>query len=282
MGTSGSFNWTLNRDQIITSALRKLGVLEQGETPAAQQITDAAEALNMMVKEWQNDGVRLWTLAWTTKVLSAASSEVTGTDGKIYTCILGHTSSSENKPVTGTDYSTFWKERGTTGGAWANATAYLSIGDFYLPTDTIGIERAFIRYNEQDYPVRIIGWGEWFDLSDKSNIGRPLRITVDMDLAPRAVLNPIPDRTDYVLHYLRVRKLEDFDANTNTGDFPERWLKAVVWGLAADLAPEYGVPVEERDRLEAKSGAYYFRAKARDMEIVSSPFADPAYSVDHD
>jgi hypothetical protein len=43
--TSGSFDWELNRDQLITSALRKLGVVAQGKSPSSDQIDEGAEAL---------------------------------------------------------------------------------------------------------------------------------------------------------------------------------------------------------------------------------------------
>lgn len=62
MATSGSTNWSLNRDQVITGALRKLAVLPSGGTPTAAQISDAAAALNALVKVMQADGMPLWKI----------------------------------------------------------------------------------------------------------------------------------------------------------------------------------------------------------------------------
>lgn len=278
MATSGSYDWTLNRDQIITAALRKLGVLEPGATPSTSQLTYCAEQLNAMVKEWANDGVRLWTLMWTSKPLEPPSDEVTGTDGKVYTCILGHTSATASKPVTGSDWSTFWTERGSTGGVWAADTFYSSIGDEWPPADTLSVEQAFIRLDGTDYPVKIVGFGEFLDEPDKAKIGRPTRLFIDKSLPPRMALLPIPDRNDYVLHYLRVRKLEDFDDAANTGDFPERWLLATIYGLASLIGSEYRISTEVKDDIHFKAAMFYKRAKAGGREESDDSFTYPAYT----
>jgi hypothetical protein len=62
MTTSASTNFELNRDQIIKGALRILGVLAQGETPTTDQVNEAAEALNLLVKAWMADGMPLWAI----------------------------------------------------------------------------------------------------------------------------------------------------------------------------------------------------------------------------
>ena len=42
MSTSGTVSWSLKRDGIITSALRKLAVIPSGAPVSAQQISDGA------------------------------------------------------------------------------------------------------------------------------------------------------------------------------------------------------------------------------------------------
>ena len=53
-----------------------------------------------------------------------ASSEVTGTDSNIYTCVVDHVATTENKPVTGDDWGAYWRLGGSTGGTWTASTAY--------------------------------------------------------------------------------------------------------------------------------------------------------------
>lgn len=62
MATSGSTNFSINRDDIIKRALRLIGVLPQGESPSTDQVTEASLALNGLVKAWQADGMPLWAI----------------------------------------------------------------------------------------------------------------------------------------------------------------------------------------------------------------------------
>lgn len=73
MPTSNSTDWSLNRNQVITGALRKLGVLGSGNSPSTAQTNDAADALNAVVKAFQADGMPLW------KISSQSFTTVDGT-----------------------------------------------------------------------------------------------------------------------------------------------------------------------------------------------------------
>jgi hypothetical protein len=73
MATSNSTDWSLNRDQVISSALRKLGVLPSGGTPSTAQVNDATDALQALVKAFQADGMPVW------KVTTTSFSTVAGT-----------------------------------------------------------------------------------------------------------------------------------------------------------------------------------------------------------
>jgi len=52
------------------------------------------------------------------------TSEVIGSDTLNYQCILKHTSSSDNKPITGAGWQLYWQQSGTGGSAWVTATDY--------------------------------------------------------------------------------------------------------------------------------------------------------------
>jgi hypothetical protein len=62
MATSGTTTWELNRNSVISSALRKLAVLPSGGTASTSQISDASEALNAMIKGFHADGMPLWSI----------------------------------------------------------------------------------------------------------------------------------------------------------------------------------------------------------------------------
>lgn len=62
MATSGVVTFRTNRDQIIEGALRLCSAYDPENTsgPTAGQITNAAQALNLMVSTWKAIGLQLW------------------------------------------------------------------------------------------------------------------------------------------------------------------------------------------------------------------------------
>jgi hypothetical protein len=64
--TSGSYTFSVTRDQIIRQMMLDIGALQEGEVPTAQETTDCAFKLNMMVKQWMSNtdfapGLKVWT-----------------------------------------------------------------------------------------------------------------------------------------------------------------------------------------------------------------------------
>jgi hypothetical protein len=62
MATSGTTTFTVTRDQIIESALRSLAVLEEGAQPSATTLENSSFSLNLILKKWQSEGIKLWTI----------------------------------------------------------------------------------------------------------------------------------------------------------------------------------------------------------------------------
>ena len=60
MATSGSYNYKLTADGVITEALSLVGVYDPGETLAAADSASALITLNIMLKAWQSQGIGLW------------------------------------------------------------------------------------------------------------------------------------------------------------------------------------------------------------------------------
>ncbi len=242
MATSGSSDFNLTRNQIIIDALEHVGAISEGEAPSAEATTSAARSLNLMMKAWQAEGVNLWTVEWSTQTLSA-SNVVLGSDGSDYECIRNHTSSSNDKPITGGDYSSYWYLLGTSAGsAWVTATAYTSLANFNLDATTLEIEEMFVRDAQADYPVKSMTRAEYFRLTkkNKEDTGRPTMFYLDLQEVPTIYLWPYPDLTTYVMQFARVRKLFDFDAALNDADSSAKYLEAIVYGLASRLATKYG------------------------------------------
>jgi hypothetical protein len=69
MTTSGSYSFTVNRDQIIRDAMLNIGKLDEVETPSAQDITDCNLKLNMLIKQWMGrtdftPGLKVFKRKW--------------------------------------------------------------------------------------------------------------------------------------------------------------------------------------------------------------------------
>jgi hypothetical protein len=108
MATSGSTNFATSRDSLISGALRAAGAIAQGETPTATMVSEAAEALNMLVKAMQADGMPLWAIKKYQITLTASTADYTIGVGstvstpkplKVIQAYLRNTSSSIDTPV---------------------------------------------------------------------------------------------------------------------------------------------------------------------------------------
>lgn len=77
MATSGSVDFTLNRDEAIRSAFELIGVAVENETLQTEDIDIAARALNTMIKAWQAFGLQLWKRDTVTVTLVAGQAVYT-------------------------------------------------------------------------------------------------------------------------------------------------------------------------------------------------------------
>lgn len=202
MATSGSTDFTVTRDDIIKRALRLIGALAQGETPTTDQVSEAAVALNGLVKAWQADGMPLWALKQRSVTLVDGTASYTLDTPKPLKIIQ----------------------------AWNHDST-----------------------SNVDIPMRIITKQEYNILGNKTSSGNPIQCYYD----PRRdtgvlYLFPVPSSAQVGLNSISLvyqAPFEDFDASTDTPDFPQEWYDAITYGLATRLAPEYGIPSVDRKML---------------------------------
>jgi hypothetical protein len=60
MALSGSTDFGLTRDQLITASLQEIGAIGDGDTPTPTQLSESNTLLNMLIKNWATDGMQLW------------------------------------------------------------------------------------------------------------------------------------------------------------------------------------------------------------------------------
>lgn len=206
--TSGSYDFSITRDAIISGALRLAGVIAQGETPTASQISDAAVSLNLMVKAWEADGLPIWAI--TTYQI---------------TPVAGQTTYTLNNPK---------------------------------PLKAIQAWHHDVNSNV-DVPMRIITRQEYNILGNKSTTGIPIQLYFQPNRDDSTVyVFPTPDSSaasQKIINLVCQRPYQDFDAASDTPDFPQEWYEAIKYGLAVRLAGEYNVDIETRKILTQEAMA---------------------------
>ena len=205
MTTSGVTTFNVTRDQLITGALRMIGAVAQGETPTSTQITEAAEALNMMVKAYEADGMPLWGIeTYGIPLVSGQSTYTIGTGQEI------------------------------------NIPKPLKVIQAWNKVLTSGV----------DIPMRILTKQEYNILGNKTTGGNPIQVYYQPKLAYGELhVFPVPTNVEEAQNEVYIvyqRPFEDFVTSGDNPDFPQEWLDALKYGLAARLAPEYGIPSDQR------------------------------------
>lgn len=211
MATSGSTDWTLNRDAVIKAALRKLAVLPSGGSPSTNQTNDAVDALNSLVKILQADGMPLW------KISSKTFTVTSGT-------------------------STY------------NIGPSLTINN---PTPVHILQAFYTVSGSNNAPMNVYNRYD-FNLLPSNASGTPINLYYQKlsAVSGRITLWPTPNNstTTVTIHYQS--PFEDMDASANDFDFPSEWIQPLTYLLAWALAPEYGIPPNDRQLL-AKEAQFW-------------------------
>lgn len=278
MPTSGSYDWTLTRDDIIKQAFEDIGAIAENDTVTPEKLFMASRRLNGIVKQLQQKHIHLWTIEQAQHTFTASSGVTNG--GDTYRCILNHTSSATDEPGVGANWSTFWVLDGSASSpsVWALATAYTSAGELTFANDTIGIDYAFLRESGFDYPIEIVARENYSNILTKHDQGKPYKLVFDRQLPAKGYLYYHPDRTDYVLHYSRVRKLEDFDSGNDNFDGPESWIPLLIKMLARNMCGIYQIPLQERMVLDGEITVLLKEAKQYDSEDQDNDFVQGSFS----
>lgn len=117
---------------------------------------------------------------------------------------------------------------------------------------------AFIR-NPQNFDTEldIISQQEYDIYGDKFSEGIPNQIYYDNQLinGQMYVIN-VPVEDGYTVFATTQRMFEDMSAADDDFDFPQEWFQALKWGLASELAEEYGIAENKLMRIGMKAEQY--------------------------
>ena len=106
----------------------------------------------------------------------------------------------------------------------------------------------------QDVPMDLIGEQEYQRLSLKQQPGIPVSLWYKpvLDSGQLYVWMPLSDTCPYTQLVMQARLyVDDFDSTVDEPEFPIEWGNALIFHLAHDLSPEYGVDRQKRADLYA-------------------------------
>ena len=240
-----SSTYTISRDQIISLALRKLGVLEIGAVPDTDTIDNAAMSLNLIIKQFSIEGLKLWKNSELIIPLVTNQS----------TYILGGSTST---------------------------LMYDSLNPTVAITDRpLKVIQGFYRNNSVspyiDIPVMVISKQEYNVIGSKFSTGTANTIFYDtkkLNGVLYVYLTPdVNASTNMELHIVAQLPLDDLSTALAIPDFPNEWMNCLVWNLADQLSLEYGVPMNSRQEIAMRAGTYKTLLTDWDVEAASTFFA---------
>jgi uncharacterized protein YaiI (UPF0178 family) len=282
MATSNSTNFTQTRNEIIADVYQILGVYGSGDTVSSNDYTLASNLLNKMVKAWQAQGIHLWTeqeaALFLTEgkqsySLSSSATEKTG-DDPIYTTLSAAASSSATSlTVTSTsgmtaadnigikldDNTLHWTtivsvDSSTaltiTSGLASAAASGNNVFTFTTRTDRpLHISSARFRHaSGTERPLEIRGRTQFMQIPNKSSTGKANQCYYSPKVSTATFyVWPTADDVGDCIPFSYVRRIQDFDASSDTPDLPQEWLEPITYNLAVRVAPAFGINIQKKD-----------------------------------
>lgn len=311
MTISNSFNFSVNRDELIDLAHQHIGALGEGESATTAQVTEASKLLNMIVKARAGDGMPLWSIktAYILPFTGSNSINATGShvvsDFDYTTTSAASLSGSSTLTLTSvTDFGSgynvgvelddgtmFWTTQSgaavgnditlaspLTGDVASGALVYVYVTANRVQAAPLRILNAYMRNTvaQTDYPINQISQDEYFSLGNKTTPGTPNQFYYDPDLVGTASFFLYPRFTggQQLVFFNYVRPFADFDSASDTPDFPQAFYRAIMVELASMLGPKFGVSMAERKALQQEAVAYFEQALQSTFQEVST-FMEP-------
>jgi hypothetical protein len=308
MAVSGSKNYAITRATIIESALKKVGVYDQGDDVDGDDTSSANVALNLLVKEWVADGADLFLRTESTLFLqpdtqsyslstdhitdsyvetTLSAAEASGQTVISVTSSTGMTAA-DNVGIKMDDNTIHW----TTIVSVDSATQ-ITITDA-TDDDAASGKKVYAYTTKSDRPnkilfayrsdkngfdteIRVVGEAEYRRQSNKTSDGAPVEVWYNpQGNQATGKLFVWPDNGgadwDKIVLIGQVYP-DDFDTGSDSPDFPIEWGNALIWGLAAEIASEYGLPPQETAYLESKARYKLDKMLDYDQEDASVEFA---------
>lgn len=296
MASSGSYNFSTTRDTLITDAHLYIGAIGEGETPNANQITEAARMLNMIIKLRAADGMLAWALkrgyilpftgassintdshvvtSYVSTTLSAAVAAgastitVASASGISSGDVIGvecgstmHWTTVNGAPVGTTITLTAVTTTAATSGS--NVFTYTTSNRIQKPIDILEANLQNVS-TAANNPISVIAREEYYVLGNRTSSGSPNQLyyttepssSIALETNGQIFLYPRFSSGKQIIEFTYQRPFQDFDASGDEPDFPQAFYLPLTLELAAMLAPKFGVPLDERARILKEAELY--------------------------
>lgn len=155
---------------------------------------------------------------------------------------------SDGMPIWAIDEYTFTVVDGT-------ATYNIGIGETLDTPQPLKVIQAYrTELNSSNVPLNIYTKYNYNLLPLNNNSGVPVNLYYQ-PLSTTGIIKlwPTPSDDTTTITIVYQRPFEDMTSSTDNLDFPAYWTEAVIYGLAWRLAPEYSVPLPDRQMIASEA-----------------------------
>lgn len=306
MAVSGTNTFSLTRNQIINKSLSILGVKTRGRTPTNEEMKDASDTLNMMVKSWKSKGQYLWKVSEATlflvvgqdsyrldgstanatesfnqttttadAALGASSVDITSATGLVVGYNIGIAQDDDTihwTTIASISTLTIGLDDVTTAIATSGAKIYVYQTKLDRPEKVTSCR---LRYNDDvtDVPTTHLSRDTYYNYSNKSSKGKVNSYFYDKQLDYGDIfLYPTPDNSTDTLKLTLEKQFFDFSQALDSPDFPIEWLLPIAMNLAYWLSYDYGIGAERAIRIKEDAEQLLLDSEGYDREGTSIYF----------
>jgi len=276
---------SFNALQIITKALQEAHVHGAGVTLPDNVSSEALDILNMMMKSWQLEGIPVWKIESAVSFVAVGQTKYslgsTSTDRATLShvktelavaAILGAVTITvdsatgiSNGDVIGivqNDNTIHWT---TVNGVPAGAVITLTVGltvaaaidrEVFayttLLTRPLRVKSMTLDEDGTESEIRLIPGDEYRLVPNKTYSAAPFEAWYDPQLTLGELhLWPSPDTVSDRIRFAAAIEWTEFASLTSSADFPQEAYWALIWNLAAELAPKHKINLERQALLTA-------------------------------
>jgi hypothetical protein len=300
--------------QVINSAFGKIGVKVAEQALQPEEFQDGIDALNLMLKAWQAQGLHLWskeegvlfldvgktdyllgstgdeattlddfisTTTTNAEIALATVIEVPDTAGMIALDNVGIELDSNIRhwtTIVSVDSTTqITITTGLPSGSKAGSTIFTFTDLIQRPLRVLSTRRQTI---SQDNEINVNMWSrdQYFSQVNKASQGTVVNAYYSPQLGNGRFY--VWQTASSVNDFVRItfeRPIQDIDIGDDTLDFPVEWLEAIVYNLAARLADDYDAPAQRVQTVTNKAVAFLDDLLGFDEEMESI-FLSPDFS----